>query len=70
MVGIDYERLEIIVRSDILDDLHKNYDIKTIVFNAVLSDEGIEVTGPDFAFLYHPVTYEQLAGVGGYEPTD
>ena len=67
-MAIDYERLEIIVRCDISEPISDDR-IKMIVYNATLTDDAIEVKDTNFVLWYHPETYEQLDGGGGYDPT-
>lgn len=68
---IDYERLLIILKNDVHESEHQNFDLESIVKKARLSsDESkIIVESSMFRFTYDSITYEQLTGAGG-APTE
>jgi len=67
MVEIDYERLLIIIRNDVDESEHQNFDLEAIVKKARLSsDESrIIVESSMFRFTYDSITYEQVPGCYG-----
>lgn len=66
-MDIDYERLLIILKNDIHESEHQNYDLETIVKKARLNTDNTQiiVTSSNFQFNYDAVTYEQISGRGG-----
>lgn len=72
MTSIDYERLLIILKNDVHESEHQNFDLEGIVKKARLSDDEsqIIVESSMFRFTYDSITYEQCQyGNAGGSPT-
>lgn len=65
MSDIDYERLKLIVTSDISEEVRELFDIDEIVSNAELNNGRIIVKSHAFRFVYDAITYQQLPGCVG-----
>lgn len=60
---IDYERLLNAVKDVLLEEHWDNYDLQTIVRNAVLcwDDTAVMVKSTDFTFIFDLISYECLS---------
>ena len=60
---IDYERLLNAVKDVLLEEHWDNYDLNTIVRNAVLcwDDTAVMVKSSDFRFVFDLISYECLS---------
>ena len=61
---IDYDRLLLIVKGDVHEDVHQDFDIEDIVSKAYIKDGRIIVKSTMFMFTYDATTYEHLTGAG------
>lgn len=63
MTGIDYERLLYALKDMLLEEHWDNYDLNSIVFNAVLcwDDTAVLVKSSDFSFVFDLLSYECLS---------
>lgn len=68
MVEIDYERLELLVASDVDESCRDEFNIPEIVSKAKIEpyrgDDAIKVKSAKWVFWYDPETYEQRGGMG------
>ena len=69
MTTIDYDRLELIVESDIHEANRGDFDIPTIVRKAKIETDGIyqgtiRVQSSKFIIWYDANTYTQINGIG------
>lgn len=66
-MDIDYERLKLVLTSDIHLDHREDFDLDEIAGNAILDEENMIITvkSSEFWFKYDANTYEQISGGGG-----